>query len=578
MVPRHEILERLRNVRLFSNLSVSDLEALAGLVRTIEYTRGTVVYRQGEPGDRYFIVHQGALRATRLDPEGEVVEVRRLEPGDAVGETSLLLGDVRDVTLEVLERSVLLYIEREAFEQFLREHPRAERALQMRPDVAERRRYRRFPWMEADEFPVKIIRKHPAILAVNLLPALFLLAIAGFSLIFAVLWKETVPFLVPLASILSAMLGTAALAIGLVRYVDWWNDLYVVTNRRVAHRERTGILGMGKENVSAAPLVAVEDVNVTRIGALASIFDFGDLVVETTGGGGEVRFFNIPHPSEVQQAILQQRARALALIRLQQREQIRQAVHRYFAEEGEKPAREAPPEAPPEEARGARLPGCLSLPVSVIRYFFPPLREQEGETITWRKHWIELVRTGAPPAVAAIFLCLCSSVGLYLAPRLDRGALGSTVFLASVIAAFVLLLVILPWFLWRFEDWRNDYYQVTASRIIHVERKPLYVRHERREASLDAVTNVRAEKTFLGRLLRYGDVIVETRAAGGTFHFRAVGWPEAVQQEIFARMAAFRRRRQQQEAERRRTEMIDWFIAYDELRRPPSQPPQESEQ
>ncbi|HEY75412.1 MAG TPA: cyclic nucleotide-binding domain-containing protein [Thermoflexia bacterium] len=567
MVPRHEIVERLRNVRLFSNLSLFDLEALAALVRPIEYTRGAIVYRQGEPGDRYFIVHRGCLRATRLDPEGEMVEVRRLEPGDGVGETSLLLGDVRDVTLEVLERSILLYIERAAFEQFLREHPRAERALKMRPDIAERRRYPHFHWMEADEFPVKVIRKHPALLVINLIPSFLLLIISSAGLIFTVLQVGEGPLLYPLLLIF-ALLGSAAFWAGFVRYVDWWNDLYVVTNRRVAHRERTGFLGMGGENISAAPLSAVQDVNITRVGALASIFDFGDLVVETAGGGGEVRFFSIPRPSEIQGAILKQQARALALARLQQREQIRKTVHHYFAEEAERPPQEQSPEEEEEKPAGTRQRGCLTLPISVVRYFFPPLWERDKEVVTWHKHWIELLRTAGPPLLGLIAAAVLFLSGLLI---------GGNWFWMALLSSILIFLVTFPWFFWKFEDWRNDYYQVTASRIIHVERKPFYIRHERREASLEAVTNVRAEKTFWGRLLRYGDVIVETRAPGGAFYFRAVSHPEAVQQEIFAHVAAFNRRRREQEAERRRTEMVDWLIAYDELRRSRSQPPQEGE-
>ncbi len=574
MVPRYEIVERLKSVHLFSNLSLTDLEALAELVRPIEYTRGALVYRQGERGDRYFIVHRGSLRATRLDPAGEVVEVRRLGPGDAVGETSLLLGDVRDVTLEVVERSLLLYIEREAFERFLEQHPRAERALRMRPDVAERRRYPRYSWMEEDEFPVKVVRKHPAILALRLAPSAFLLGLSTLGIALAITWMLNehsnswigLPLLV-----FAGPLAMGAFLLAFFRYVDWWNDLYIVTNRRVAHRERTGLLGLGKESLSAAPLSAVQDVNITRVGALASIFDFGDLTVETAGGGGKVEFFSIPHPAEVQQAILQQQTRAQALARLQQREKIRQIMYRHFGEEPEKPAQEQPAEPSKGEQARDRLRGCLLLPLNIVRYFFPPLWERKDDVITWRKHWVELLRTGGPALLVMFLACLLFTAIAATARK------SYDLLLSSAVAFVIALAIAVPWFLWKFEDWRNDYYQVTANRIIHVERKPFYIRHERREASLESVTNVQAKRTFWGRFLRYGDVIVETRAPEGAFHFRAVSRPEAVQQEIFAHMAAFNRRRQQLEAERRRTEMVDWFITYDELRRSRPQSSQESE-
>lgn len=140
------------------------------------------------------------------------------------------------------------------------------------------------------------------------------------------------------------------------------------------------------------------------------------------------------------------------------------------------------------------------------------------------------------------------------------------------LAAFLLI----PWFLWQFEDWQNDFYQVTASRVIHVERLPFFLREERREASLEQVTNVRFKQPFWGRVFGYGDVTVETAAPAGAFEFRMVSRPQDVQAEIFAHIEDARRRRQQYEAERRRADLLEWFSVYEEIQRtPPSPPPDE---
>ncbi len=84
-----------------------------------------------------------------MDTEGRTAEVRRLSAGEVFRETSLLLGDVHDVTVEVLEPTTVWYLEREEFEKLLATDPSILRALQMRPDVAERRRYPRFRWLKA---------------------------------------------------------------------------------------------------------------------------------------------------------------------------------------------------------------------------------------------------------------------------------------------------------------------------------------------------------------------------------------------------------------------------------------------
>jgi len=560
VLPRQVVIERLQSVHLFSNLSVSDLDALAALVRTIEYTRGSIVYRQGEPGDRYFIVHRGLLRATRLDPEGRVTEVRRLGPGEGVGETSLLLGDVRDVTLEVLERSLLLYIERGAFEQFLKQHPRAERLLRMRSDVAERRRYPRFSWMEEDEIPIKVVHKHPVLLLLRLIvPGLLVVtAIGGGAWGLSQLGGQRALILV--VSLVISLVGTVALAFAFARYIDWRNDVYVVTNRRVAHRERVGI--MQEERLSIAPLHAIQDVYLSRVGMLSHIFDFGDLTIETAGGAGRVIFVGIPRPEEVQEAIFTQRTRALALARLEQREEIRRLMHRHLAGEPEQETEEAQAEGAKakeeEERRQAWVRSCLLLPLSVLGYFVPRSWERRGETVTWRKHWFGLSKAvGLPFAAFVLALLALGAVLLY-----KREWLGPALIACSGVA-----LITFPLFLWLFEDWRNDFYQVTSTRIVHVERKPLLISEERREASLEQITNVRTQQTFWGKLLRYGDVIIETAAPAGMFHFRMVSRPQDVQKEIFAHIAALRRRRQEQEAARRRAEMMDWFTTYEEIKR-----------
>lgn len=550
MTPRSEIVARLRQVPLFSRLRLTDLEALAALVRRVEYTPGAIVYRQGEPGSRYYIVHRGLLRATRLDADGEVAEVRRLGPGDAVGETSLLLGDVHDVTVEAVDRSLLLYIERDAFEEFLRQHPRVERMLCMRPEVAERRRYPRFKWLQDEESAIKIVRKHPVLLAMRLVvpSALLGLAILGWVVGARV---PGVGIFIALLAFLPALIGLAS---AFFSAIDWRNDVYVVTNERVAHRERVGVFQ--EERISAAPLRAIQDVYISRVGILAHLFDFGDLTVETAGGAGRVVFIGIPQPDAVRETIFDQRTRALAWARLRQRQMIRQMMRRHlFRETEEETAAEV--EAESGEAP-SKMRGCLLFFLSLAAYFIPRPWEQEGDTVTWRKHWIGLLKTaGAPFALLAL-----APVGVVAAT-----AINSAWFPSAALACAVTYVLVFPVFLWFYEDWRNDYYQVTASRIVHVERQPLLLREERREASLDQITNVRTEQSMWGRLLGYGDVIVETAAPAGAFHFRMVQRPSDVQKEIFSHISAARRRREEQQAKQRRAEILDSFVAYEELRR-----------
>jgi uncharacterized membrane protein YdbT with pleckstrin-like domain len=125
--------------------------------------------------------------------------------------------------------------------------------------------------------------------------------------------------------------------------------------------------------------------------------------------------------------------------------------------------------------------------------------------------------------------------------------------------------ILLPWWIWVFDNWKNDLYQVTSTRIIDVERLPFYLREERREASLGMIQNINLEIPGLaGQILNFGSVTIET-AGAGAFTFPYVVDPHQVQSEIFRRMEAFQQRQRQEEAERHRNELLDWFTVYDQL-------------
>lgn len=104
-------MDLLRRVGLFDPLPIPELEAIArrALWSTVE--AGTVVIREGEVGDRFYIIAGGAVRVER---EGR--QLRELNaPGDGFGEIALLRDVPRTATVTAIEETVLLAIDRAAF-------------------------------------------------------------------------------------------------------------------------------------------------------------------------------------------------------------------------------------------------------------------------------------------------------------------------------------------------------------------------------------------------------------------------------------------------------------------------------
>ncbi|MDH4207663.1 MAG: PH domain-containing protein, partial [Anaerolineae bacterium] len=116
--------------------------------------------------------------------------------------------------------------------------------------------------------------------------------------------------------------------------------------------------------------------------------------------------------------------------------------------------------------------------------------------------------------------------------------------------------------------WRNDIYQLTEDRIIDIERLPLGLREERREASLSMIQDIGYEiPGVIANLLDYGNVVIETAGREAAFTFSWVHQPRQVQQEIFSRMDAFREKERREQKERRADELLDWFSTFAELPR-----------
>jgi uncharacterized membrane protein YdbT with pleckstrin-like domain len=234
--------------------------------------------------------------------------------------------------------------------------------------------------------------------------------------------------------------------------------------------------------------------------------------------------------------------------------------------------RVAEPPQPPQN-RGAGLLVQLRSFFS----FFPPLRYEEGDIITWRKHWIALIRPSLPPIGLMLGATILVTLLAYIAGQTNLGIRPISLWIGyGIFLVFPVL-----WWLWQFADWQNDTYTITATHIIDIEKHPFWGREERREADLERVQNIAVSiPGFMARLLKYGSVEIET-AGEEPFTFDLVKDPNSVRAEISRRVDARQRQQAQVAAMRRQDELLEWFSVYDhiqESRRPKPAPPQEEEE
>ena len=114
-------IELLRRTALFRPLPAPQLEAVARRAVWLTLAAGTPVIREGERGDRFYVLASGALR---VDREGR--HLRDLtEPGDGFGEIALLRGVPRTATVTTIAATTLLAVDRAPFLAAVTGHPDA---------------------------------------------------------------------------------------------------------------------------------------------------------------------------------------------------------------------------------------------------------------------------------------------------------------------------------------------------------------------------------------------------------------------------------------------------------------------
>jgi uncharacterized membrane protein YdbT with pleckstrin-like domain len=126
-----------------------------------------------------------------------------------------------------------------------------------------------------------------------------------------------------------------------------------------------------------------------------------------------------------------------------------------------------------------------SAPASVNKYLLP----HETQVITVRRH----------PAV------LMMPVGLVLAGLIIAGIVSNTV--TAVTWIWWGWLILLAWFVWRVAEWSVDYFVITNQRMLLTTG---LITRRVAMMPLAKVTDMSFRRTIAGRMLGYGDFVLES--------------------------------------------------------------------
>ncbi len=113
----------LRALSLLQNADNDTLGALAAQLIPETFAAGDVIVKEGDPGQRLYILAEGNVEVSTTGPRGDKLRVAVLADGDYFGEMSLVEGGLRTATVEALTSCVVLSLAHKDFEALMKKIP-----------------------------------------------------------------------------------------------------------------------------------------------------------------------------------------------------------------------------------------------------------------------------------------------------------------------------------------------------------------------------------------------------------------------------------------------------------------------
>ncbi len=114
-----DVVESLGKVQLFAGIRVEGLRRVASICSEESFRLGDIVFREGEVGDKLYIILDGKIRISReVSGMGEEA-LAVLGIGQAFGEMALIDDFPRSADARVHERCRLLVLSKDALEDLL---------------------------------------------------------------------------------------------------------------------------------------------------------------------------------------------------------------------------------------------------------------------------------------------------------------------------------------------------------------------------------------------------------------------------------------------------------------------------
>jgi len=132
------MIDILRKIPLFTELTEDELQAVGGLITRQDIQKKNIVVQEGEPGEALYIILEGSVKISSYSADGREVVLSLLGKGAFFGEMSLLDKQPRSATVTTMEYAKFAQVRRADLEPLLLKQPGI--ALKLLAEVVSRLR------------------------------------------------------------------------------------------------------------------------------------------------------------------------------------------------------------------------------------------------------------------------------------------------------------------------------------------------------------------------------------------------------------------------------------------------------
>ncbi|MFD1851210.1 Crp/Fnr family transcriptional regulator [Oceanobacillus bengalensis] len=110
-------------VPFFNHLAMDEMLKITEMSRHVNFKKGETIFREGDPLEYLYIVHQGRVKIYQLFESGKEQLLRILDPGEFMGELALFTEKTLDSYAEAMEKTQICAIHRDDMQQLMQKHP-----------------------------------------------------------------------------------------------------------------------------------------------------------------------------------------------------------------------------------------------------------------------------------------------------------------------------------------------------------------------------------------------------------------------------------------------------------------------